>query len=144
MSSSSSSIFGTADIAGVAVGGVFILITIIGIILSCYALFCRKNNPPQVGAYPPPPDYQNNSYGRPMNTGYYSQQPYQPPQKQYWGPQPTNNAQQPYQPPQEEYWDSQPTNNAQQPYQLPQEPHWYPQPINNAQQQPYYTPNSNY
>jgi hypothetical protein len=103
MSSSDASSFGTSEIIGIAIGGVFILVTIIGIIISCYAMCGRKNKPPRVGAYPPP-NYQQNPYGQQMNTGYYPQQQYGPPQGQYWGPQPPYNAQpQPYYAPKSNY-----------------------------------------
>jgi len=104
MSSSSSSSLSIASIIGIAVGGVLTIVTIIGIVISCYALCCKKNKPSQVGPYPPP-NYQQNPYGQQMNTGYYPQQPYEPPpQGQYWGPQSAQYAQPyPYPTPQSKY-----------------------------------------
>lgn len=131
MSSTSGSSLGTADIIGIAVGGVLVIVTIIGIIITCYAMCGKKNNSSTVRPYPPP-NYQQNPYGQPMNTGYYPQQPYRSPQEPYWGPQPPNIAQQ------QPYRGPQPSYNAQ------QQPYWGPQPPNSAQQQPYYTQNSNY
>ena len=113
---SSSSSLGTGDIIGIVIGGVLALVTIIGIVISCYAMCCQKKKPPQVSPYPPPPNYQQNPYGQPMNTGYYPQQQYHqqgaygpqqgvygpqqgvygPQQGQNWGPPPPGYAQQPH------------------------------------------------
>jgi hypothetical protein len=97
MSSSLGSGLGTADIVGIAVGGLLALVTVIGIAISCYALCCQKKPPARVAPYPPPYN-QPNPYGQQMNTGYYPQQ-YYPQQGQYWGPPPPNYVeQQPYYP----------------------------------------------
>lgn len=71
----SSSSLSTADIVGIAIGGVLGLVTVIGLIFSIYAMCCRKNNNSQVWAQPSPYHQPpNGPYGQPMNTGYYPQQ----------------------------------------------------------------------
>ena len=84
MSSSDSSSWSTSTIVGTAIGGLFLIITIVGILVSCYQCFCKKNNnPPQVAPYPPQ-YYHQNPYGQPMNAGYYPQQnPYYAPKPRY-------------------------------------------------------------
>ncbi|UJR25593.1 hypothetical protein I4U23_006937 [Adineta vaga] len=98
MSSGSSSL-STADIIGIAVGGVLALATVIGLIFSCYTMCCKKNKSPQVypqqGQYPPyyPP---NGAYGQPMNSGYYQQYPpYQQQQQPYSPNKQSLNLEQP-------------------------------------------------
>ena len=73
MSSSSASDFSTGDIVGVVVGGVLGVIMLIGIILTCYALCCKKSNPPEVH---PNPSHHNqpNPYAQPMNARHYPPQ----------------------------------------------------------------------
>jgi hypothetical protein len=129
MSSSLSSL-STGDIAGIAVGGVLALVTVIGIVISCCAMCGKKNNPPQVAPYPPY-NYQQNPYGQQMNTGYYGQQqqPW-PPQQQYYEPRPANNSQQQYYEP----------RSANKPQQQPYES----RSANRPQQQPYPMQQSNY
>jgi hypothetical protein len=101
MSSTGSSSLGTADIIGIAIGGVFVIITLIGLIFSCYTMCCKKNNQAQVWTQPGPYYPPNGAYGQQMNTGYYPQQP-------AWNKQPINTDQQPP-------WNKQPTNNEQPP-----------------------------
>lgn len=90
-SNGSSSGLGTSEIIGVVIGGVLALVTIIGIIMSCYAMCCKKSKPSQVQPQYPP----YNPYGQQMNSGYYPQQGY-PPEEPYWGPPPPNVPQQAY------------------------------------------------
>jgi len=84
----------TADIIGIAIGGVLTIVTIIGLIFTFYVMCCKKKNPPQVwpqqnpyNPYYPP----NGGYGQQMNTGYYQQNP---PYQASWNNQ-SNNSEQP-------------------------------------------------
>jgi hypothetical protein len=101
MSSLLSSGLDTSDIVGIAVGGVLALVTIIGIAISCWAMCKKKNNPPKVGPYPP--NYRQNPYGQPTNTGYYGQQPAWPPQPPNWDPRAADYPQQQSYPQQQPY-----------------------------------------
>jgi hypothetical protein len=95
MSSTGSSLDITG-IVGIVIGGVVGIVMVIGLIFSCYAMCCKKDNKAKVGAEPYPYYPPNGPYGQPMNTGYYPQQsPYQ--QSPYQQPpyqQPSYNKQQ--------------------------------------------------
>ena len=80
LSSLSMSSLATGDIVGIAIGGVLAVVTVIGIVISLYAMCCKKEPknpqtwPQQQDQYPP----HQNPYGQPMNTSYYGQQQQQP------------------------------------------------------------------
>lgn len=98
-----SSSLGVADIIGIVVGGVLAIATVIGLVVSFYAMCCKKKNSPQVwpqqnqynsyypqnrggggGGYGQP---MNTGYGQPMNTGYYQQHPPYQQQQPSWNKQ---------------------------------------------------------
>ncbi|CAF1607629.1 unnamed protein product [Rotaria magnacalcarata] len=107
---SSSGSLGTGDIVGISVGGILAVVSIIGILMTCYSLCCSNKSKPKVQPKPsyqnqPKPSYQNqpnpsyqnqpnpsyqnqqNPYGQQINHGYYAQQQSWPPQQQPWPPQ---------------------------------------------------------
>jgi hypothetical protein len=136
MSASSLSSLSTSTIAGIAVGGVFILVTIIGIAISCYALCCKKKPSPRVGVQPPQYPQPYGPYGQRTNTGFYpqqqygpAQQSYRPPQQQYEPPQQQyGSPQQSYGPPQQQYEPRQQSYGPpQQQYEPPQQSYGQPQ-----------------
>lgn len=89
----------TESLVGTVIGGVLVLVTIIGITISIYAMCCKKEPNSKVQ-----PDYNSQNgnphrqgpYGQPTNTGYYGNQ-YPP--NQGWGNQPYG-----YEPPPPSYY----------------------------------------
>lgn len=76
----------TGDIVGIAIGGVLAVVTVIGIVVSIYAMCCKKEPTPQQYPQQQNSGQYGNPYGQQMNTRYYGQQPY-PPQQAWSNPQ---------------------------------------------------------
>ncbi|CAF2974510.1 unnamed protein product [Rotaria socialis] len=70
---SSSGSLGTGDIIGISVGGVLAVVSIIGIIVTCYSLCCNNKSQSKVQPNPSYRNQPNPSYRNQPNLSYQAQ-----------------------------------------------------------------------